>query len=149
MLLLFNAVAQIEEFDVDSLSRMGISLHVVELVLAVFICFMSLKFFRITKPLNIFLYIYIGLGFFVISTLLYLVYFMRDILSIDVNFINVYVASRLSLIAMLFVFVFLFYSVHKIMRSPMLTTISQSSPKGYIQHKHPINRLKKDSGRHK
>lgn len=111
--------AETELVNTSLIIKFGLPLHFIELFMALFISFMSLNFFRITKPLNIFLYIYLALGFFIISSLMYIVYYLRNWLSLDLNFVNVYVASRLSLIAMLIVFSTIFYNAHSIMKNPM------------------------------
>jgi len=72
-LILINSVsAQSEVINLNNLKNIAIPIHIFELVLAFFIAFMALKFFRITKPVSMFLFIYVAVGFFIINSLLYL-----------------------------------------------------------------------------
>ncbi|SRR3989338_8402736 len=116
LLLAILPPAFAENVDVDSLRPIGITIHVIELVLALFISFMSLKFFKITKPLNVFLYIYLALGFFTISSLFYILFYLGGWFNIGLEFSRAYIASRLSLIAMLLVFVAVFFNAMRIMK---------------------------------
>ena len=132
-----NVIAYAAELiDTEAIARLGVPIHLIELFLALFISLMSLKFFRITRPLNIFLYIYLALGFFIVSSLLYAVFYARDWLNIDLNFVNVYIASRLSLIAMLFVFVAVFYNAHRVMTAP----VQQNTPEANVPAKKGRNK---------
>lgn len=104
-------VAQRQVIEFDTIKSVAVFLHLIELFLAVFISFMALKFFQITRPINLFLVVYVAGGFFVISSLLYLVFYMTGLFN-DVSFINVYIGSRISLIAMLISLGFLFFNMH-------------------------------------
>lgn len=116
-LSLINFVgAQSEEINVGNLKRVAVSIHFVELILALFIAYMALKFFRITKPINLFLYLYIAIGFFIINTLLYLFLYLSLNTSLEVDFVNVYIGSRIALMAMLISFVIFFYQWNRAMR---------------------------------
>jgi len=117
-LSLINFVgAQLEEVDVGNLKRVAVSIHSFELILALFIAYMALKFFKITKPINLFMYLYIAIGFFIINTLLYLFLYLSLNTNFQVNFVNVYVGSRISLTLMLISFVLFFYQWNKAMRN--------------------------------
>ncbi len=111
-----SAFAVTETIDVDSLRPIGIVIHAVELALALFISFVSLKFFKITKPLNVFLYVYLALGFFTISSLFYLLFYLGGWINVPLEFSRAYIASRLSLIAMLSVFVVVFFNAMRVMK---------------------------------
>lgn len=111
-----SAVAHEETADIDKVQLFGISLHLVELFLAVFICFMAIKFFRITKPLNLFLIVYVAVGFFAINSLLYILFYALRLRGISISFVSVYLGSRVSLIAMLISLGALFYYLNKQMR---------------------------------
>ena len=116
-LSLINFVgAQSEIIDVSNLKNVAIPVHVIELVLALFISYMSLKFFRITKPLNLFLYIYLALGFFIINSLLYLFLYLSINTRFELIFVNVYIGSRVALMGMLISFVIFFYQWDRVMR---------------------------------
>ncbi len=121
--IILSSIASANDFLINpsTINTYGLPIHLFEIFLALFICFMSLKFFRITRPLNIFLYIYLALGFLIISSLLYIVYYFRGVLSLELDFANVYLASRLSLIAMLAVFVAVFYNANRLMKEPIKT----------------------------
>ena len=110
-----SASARIESIDLDILSKVAIPLHVIELGLSLFICIMALKFFRITKPINLFLFIYVAIGFFMINSLLNL-FFYLTLNSMDSKFVNVHIGSRIALIGMALSFVMFFYNWNKIMR---------------------------------
>ena len=57
-----SVIAHEELIDLHELRKVALPLSVLELFFAVFISFISLKFFRITKPINLFLIIYIAIG---------------------------------------------------------------------------------------
>lgn len=117
-LVLTNFVsAQSEIINLNNLKNIAIPIHIIELVLALFIAYMSLKFFRITKPISLFMYIYIAIGFLIINTLLYLFLYLSINARWEMNFVNVYVGSRVALIGMLVSFVIFFYLWNKNMRS--------------------------------
>ena len=116
-LILINSVsAQSEVINLNNLKSIAIPVHLFELVLALFIAFMSLKFFRITKPVSMFLFIYVAVGFFIINSLLYLFLYLSINTRLELIFVNVYIGSRVALIAMLVSFVIFFYEWNKIMR---------------------------------
>ena len=110
-------VAQSETVNVSDLKSVAIPIHIVELVLALFIAYMSLKFFRITKPISLFLYVYLAIGFFIINTLLYLFLYLSLNTGLEMSFVNVYIGSRIALIGMVISFVVFFYQWNKIMRT--------------------------------
>lgn len=117
-LILMNSVwAQSQVIDVSTLKEIALPIHILELVLALFIAFMSLKFFRITKPIGLFLLVYIGVGFFIISSLIYLFLYLSLDTQFALAFVHVYVGSRIALMGMLISFAFLFYQWNKRMRS--------------------------------
>ena len=116
LVLINSAAAQSEVIDIDNFKNIAISIHILELVLALFICYRSLKFFRITKPLNLFLFVYIALVFFIISSLLYLFLYLSLGSSLDVSFVNVYLGSRIALMGMITSFAMFFYQWNKVMR---------------------------------
>lgn len=117
-LILMNSVwAQSQVIDVSTLKEIALPIHILELVLALFIAFMSLKFFRITKPIGLFLLVYIGVGFFIISSLIYLFLYLSLDTQLALAFVHVYVGSRIALMGMLISFAFLFYQWNKRMRS--------------------------------
>lgn len=114
--LINSVVAQPEVIDVNNLKVVAVPIHIVELVLALFICYMSLKFFRITKPVNLFLFIYTAIGFFIINSLLYLLLYISTVTPLEIHFIPVYVGSRVALIGMMISFVMFFYQWNRSMR---------------------------------
>lgn len=107
-----------ETINFDDFKRIAIPLHIIEIILASFICYMALKFFRITKPVNLFLFIYTAIGFFVINSLLYLLFYLSTMMSLNIYFAQVYIGSRIALIGMVVSFVLFFYQWNKIMRRP-------------------------------
>jgi len=116
-LSLINAVAaQSEVIDLNNLKSVAIPIHVIEIVFSLFISYMALTFFRITKPLNLFMYIYTAIGFFIINSLLYLFLYLSIKTSLEINFINVYIGSRIALMGMLISFALFFYQWNSIMR---------------------------------
>jgi|TARA_B100001964_G_C14255018_1_gene611916 hypothetical protein len=115
--LISLAGAQSEIIDISSLRDVALPIHVFELLLALFICYMSLKFFRITKPISLFLYVYMAIGFFMINTALFLFFYLSLNTGLEMNFANVYMGSRVASIGMLISFVVFFYQWNKIMRS--------------------------------
>ena len=114
--LISFAEAQLDVIDVNSLKGIAIPLHVFELVLALFIAYMSLRFFSITKPINIFFYIYLAIGFFIINTSLYLFSYLSINTALEMDFINVYIGGRVALMGMLISLVIFFYQWDKAMR---------------------------------
>jgi len=116
LILINSVIAQPELIDLNELKNFAVPIHIIELVLALFISFMSLKFFRITKPINLFLFIYIAVGFFIINSLLFLFLYVSIKTSLEISFISVYITSRIALMAMLISFVMFFYQWNKIMR---------------------------------
>lgn len=117
-IILINLVsAQSEIIDFNNLKNIAIPLHLFELVLGIFIAFMSLKFFRITRPISLFLYIYLAIGFFIINSLLYLLLYLSLNTKLEVIFVNVYIGSRIALIGMLISFVIFFHQWNRGMRS--------------------------------
>ncbi|MCH8003216.1 MAG: hypothetical protein IH934_01170 [Nanoarchaeota archaeon] len=116
-LILMNFVsAQSEIINLNNLKNIAIPIHLFELVLALFIAFMSLKFFRITKPISLFLFIYVAVGFFIINSLLYLFFYLSIDTRLEMVFVNVHIGSRVALMGMLISFVIFFYQWNKIMR---------------------------------
>lgn len=105
-----------ETINFDDFKNIAIPLHIIEIILAFFICYMALKFFRITKPVNLFLFIYTAIGFFFISSLLYLLLYLSTMMSLKIFFVQVYIGSRVALIGMVVSFVLFFYQWNKIMR---------------------------------
>jgi len=116
-LFLMNLVtAQTEVINIDNLKNIAIPIHIAELFFALFIAYMSLKFFNITKPISLFLYVYTAIGFFIINTLLFLFLFLSKGTRLEMNFTNVYLGSRIALLGMLVSFVIFFYLWNHIMR---------------------------------
>ena len=116
-IILINLVsAQSEIINLNNLKNIAIPIHIIELVLALFIAFMSLKFFRITKPISLFLFIYVAIGFFIINSLLYLFLYLSINTRFELIFVNVYIGSRVALIGMAISFAIFFYQWNKIMR---------------------------------
>jgi len=116
-LILINSVlAQSEVINLNNLKNIAIPVHLFELVLGLFIAFMSLKFFRITRPIGLFLYIYVAIGFFIINSLLYLFLYLSLNTKLELVFVNVYIGSRVAFIGMLLSFVILFYLWNRTMR---------------------------------
>lgn len=115
-LIMESASAYQEIIEVDKLKQIAIPMHLIELFLAVFICFMALKFFWITKPINLFLVVYIAGGFFAINSLLYLMLYSAQFVDLKISFVNVYLGSRIALIGMLISLAALFYYLNKQMR---------------------------------
>ena len=111
-----SAFAQIEQVDIGQIKSIALPLHIIELLLALFICYMSLKFFRITKPVNLFLIIYTAIGFLIINILLYLLFYSSFAQTLSLHFVTVYFGSRIALIGMLASFVLLFYQWNRVMR---------------------------------
>ena len=105
-----------ESIDLDTIKWFAIPLHLLELALAIFISYMALKFFNITKPVNIFLVVYIVGGFFIINTLLYLLLYSFRLMGINISFLSVYIGSRVALIAMLISLGALFYHLDREIR---------------------------------
>ena len=110
--------AREEVINIDKIQAVAVPLHLIELVLAIFISYMALKFFRITKPISIFLVVYVAGGFFIINSMLYLLLYGLNLKSINLSFESVYLGSRISLIAMLVSLGFLFYYLNLQMRKP-------------------------------
>jgi len=115
LIFMNSVVAQPELIDINNLKNVAIPIHIIELVLALFIAYTSLKFFRITKPINLFLFIYTAVGFFIISSFLYLFLYLSPT-TLEISFISVYITSRIALMGMLISFVIFFYQWNKIMR---------------------------------
>ena len=109
------ALAHMEQIDLHALGRVAIPLHIAELVLSLFTCFMSIRFFRITRPISLFLFTYVAIGFFMINSLLNLLFFVFSHQT-NTTFVNVHIGSRIALIGMAFSFVMFFYSWNKAMR---------------------------------
>ncbi len=116
LFLMVSVKAQKEIIDINQLKTVAVPVHILELILALFICFKALKFFRITKPINLFLFLYTSIGFFIISSLLYLFLYFSIKIPLEVNFVSVYIGSRVALMGMLISFVIFFYQWNKIMR---------------------------------
>lgn len=116
LLFIKSVIAHEETVDINKIQLFGILLHLIELFLAGFISFMAIRFFRITKPLNLFLIVYIAVGFFIINSLLYILFYALHLRDIHISFVNVYLGSRVSLIAMLISLGALFYYLNKQMR---------------------------------
>ena len=112
--LISFAEAQLDVVDANRLKAIVIPIHVFELILALFIAYMALKFFRITRPLGLFLYIYTAIGFFIISSSLYLYLHFNP--KLETNFISVHIGSRIALIGMLISFVIFFYQWNRVMK---------------------------------
>jgi len=102
-----------ELVDYDSIRLSALSLHLIELVLAVYISYMALKFFRITKPVSVFLIVYMANGFLIVYSLLYVMVWTADLLNISVSFVNIYLGSQLVFIAMLASLAGLFIHLHR------------------------------------
>ena len=111
--------AREEVVNIDKIQAVAVPLHLIELFLAIFISYMALKFFRITKPISIFLVVYVAGGFFIINSLLYLLLYGLNLSNINLSFESVYLGSRISLIAMLVSLGFLFYYLNLQMRKPV------------------------------
>ena len=77
---------------------------------------MALKFFRITKPVNLFLVVYVAGGFFAINSFFYILLYTSPLLGLNVSFVNVYFGSRIALIGMLATLGALFYYLNWQMR---------------------------------
>ena len=114
--LISIAAAQPEIVNLDNLKNVAVPIHIIELLLAIFISYTSLKFFRITKPINLFLFIYTAIGFFIINSFLYLFLYLSMNSSLQISFISVYIMGRIALMGMLVSFVVFFYQWNKIMR---------------------------------
>jgi len=102
--------------EIGKIKIVAVAIHSVELILAVFICYKALKFFRITKPVNLFLVVYVAAGFFIINSLLYIVFYALNLGENGTSFVNVYLGSRVALIAMLISLGAMFYYLDKQMR---------------------------------
>ncbi len=102
--------------DVNLLRTVALPLHIIELVVALFICIIALRFFHLTKPFNFFLYVYVSLGFFIINSLLYILLYLGKFADLNISFINVYLGARFSLIAMLVCIGYLFFYIHTMMK---------------------------------
>ena len=117
VLAFFGLIGLVEAqstIDTSSFKNFAIPIHLIELVLALFICYMALKFFRITRPLGLFLYIYTAIGFFIINSSLYL--FLHFNPKLETNFMSVHIGSRIALIGMLISFVIFFYQWNRVMK---------------------------------
>ena len=112
-ILIVSAEAQ-STIDTSSFKNIAVPIHLVELALALFICYMALKFFRITRPLGLFLYIYTAIGFFIINSSLYL--FLHFNPKLETNFMSVHIGSRIALVGMLISFVIFFYQWNRVMK---------------------------------
>ena len=113
---IISVAAQAQVINVNNLKNVAIPIHIIELVLALFIAYISLKFFRITKPINLFLFIYTATVFFIINSLLYLFLYLSMKTSLEISFISVYITSRIALMGMLISLVIFFYHWNKVMR---------------------------------
>lgn len=116
ILIIPLVTARQEIIDLDNLKQITIPLHLIELFLAIFICFMALKFFWITRPFNLFLVVYVAGGFFIVNSLLYILFYAADLIELNISFINVYIGSRVALIGMLVSLGALFYHLNRQMR---------------------------------
>ena len=116
LILIDYAAAQSEIISIGALRNIAVPIHIIELILAFFICYMSLKFFRITKPIGLFFYVYTALGFFIVNTLLYLFMYLSLGTRFEMKLVNVYIGSRVALIGMLIWFVIFFYQWNKVMK---------------------------------
>ena len=106
------------EVEVCDLTSIALPIHIVELVLAFAAGYMALKFFRITKPLNLFLLVYVMMGFFIISSLIYILFYIsEDFFGLNLNFTSVYMGSRIALVAMLISLTYLFFYMYNTMKS--------------------------------
>ncbi len=107
-------IPQIESFQ--DMKGIGLALHAIEIALAIFIAYMALNFFRITRPVNLFFFLYVGVGFFIISSLMYVLFYYSLGTQREISIISVYFAERVSLIGMLISFLVLFYQWNKMMK---------------------------------
>ena len=118
MIFSINSVLAVSEGDInlDKIKFVSVSFHLIELFLSVFIGYMALKFFRITKPVNVFLVIYVAIGFFIINILLHIMLYALNYIGTNISFVSVYLSSRVALIAMLISLSALFYHLNRQMR---------------------------------
>lgn len=100
----------------DNIAWVGLALHAIEILLALFISYMSLTFFRITRPVTLFFFLYVGVGFFIVSSLMYVLFYLTLGTGRELSVVSVYFASRIALIGMLISFLVLFYQWNKIMK---------------------------------
>lgn len=102
MLLAASQVAaQQEIINIPSVMPIALALHLIEAILIIFICFMALKFFRITRPNNLFMVVYLAGGFFLISPIFYTLFYLPNVFHLNINFVSAYLISRISMIAAL------------------------------------------------
>lgn len=104
-----------QSFDVDTLRMVAIPIHIVEFLLAFFICYMAIKFFKFTQPMSIFLYVYLAGGFFIIGSLVNFVLYFGHNFNMGVNFLVIFIAGRVALLGMLGSLTWLFWQAHKAM----------------------------------
>tara|TARA_Y100000310_G_C20525986_1_gene736056 strand:+ start:285 stop:668 length:384 start_codon:yes stop_codon:yes gene_type:complete len=124
MFFIFNinlVFAEKQVIDVSLLRLIALPLHIIELIIAIFVCVLALKFFHLTKPFNFFLFVYVSLGFFIINSLLYILLYVGEFANINISFINVYLGARFSLIAMLVCIGYLFFYIHTMMKRKIET----------------------------
>ncbi|MBW2976461.1 hypothetical protein KY347_03370 [Candidatus Woesearchaeota archaeon] len=119
LVLINSAAADPQIIDIDNLKSIAVPIHVMELFLALFISYMSLKFFRITKPISLFLYLYMAIGFIIINSLLYLVFYWSINTRLNISFVNVCIGGRIALIGALISLAIFFYRWNKVMREKL------------------------------
>ena len=119
-LIFFSLISFVEAradiIDVNRLKYFAVPIHVFELILSLFIAYMALKFFKITKPVNLFFYMYLAIGFFIVDISLYLFSYLSLNTILEMDFISVYIGSRVALMGMLVSFVIFFYQWDRVMR---------------------------------
>jgi hypothetical protein len=115
LLLLLPQLAVAEPLTRTEITA-GLAVHTFELILAVYICFAALRFFRITKPVNLFVIIYTAVGFLVVNILLYFLMYVQILRGVYVSSTLVYFAGRLAFIGMLLALATTFYMMQRQMR---------------------------------
>jgi len=78
---------------------------------------MAIKFFNLTKPLNIFLFVYIATGFFIISSLVFFFTYFAPNFGWNVDFAVVFIMSRVAVLAMLATLAWILWRVHTMMKA--------------------------------
>lgn len=103
--------------NLSLLKSVAVPIHILELLLSLFLCYMAIRFFRVTKPAKIFIYVYMASGFFVINSLLYILLYTTPLFSASTGFMNVYIGSRITILSTLLMLAGMFLTVHYRMRS--------------------------------
>ncbi|MDD9952717.1 MAG: hypothetical protein OXR66_00090 [Candidatus Woesearchaeota archaeon] len=99
--------------DLSSIQHIMVPIHITQIVVAVFISWLSFRFFRLTKPLKVFYFFYFAMVMFIGSAAFYLQAFFTDATSGT----TYHIASQSALIATLAALGVIFWSIYRGMKS--------------------------------